>query len=785
MQVPMSKGAKYEVQDGSAQVRMEVGDGYLLITPLEEGNVAFTVSGMNYGVKVVASAQIAPVPTAPGTPPAATAPAGGVPAATAPSSGGIQPPPTLVPVAPPPVEPLPPLEGPATTVAGVPSGMAPVSPPQVSPPLPPPSRMPSRPAFPTSPSLPRDLKTSGVPIKIVNVTKGLASLLSFQRNILSVYFSDATVMDARAINARTLAVTGVGIGKSTLAVFTSTSTDDAVGQLHMFHIAVEPVGIQNVPMPDKVDPLSAETAIRTAINDPRIQVAAFSTNEGAIAVKLTGRVRDAVEAKSAEETAMLYASKVINGIVVDPKALSYEEAFLPPAQTLTPEEIAQNQLRSITGNQTVEFTPLGGSWVLKGEVASQSEAQQLLTLANTLNDKVVPLLVVRGPNGFTPAETPISSPEDREMTRRLQEVTGITTIYVMRSGENGAAIYGSVRNRTEFDRVQRYKNIIPVGKASDGKNGLETVSPTHGYQSSSSVQVFVRIEDPNESALRLVTIDSNVVEISRSSLKNLGVEFGSAQVISETNGAAGTTRTIDPQFQPGTIQAGNGFGGTGGFGIIDAFRARLNVLYQNGNANILSKPNVTTLEGTEAQITIGGSRPIPQIQSSGGGQGTVQENIVFRRYGVIVTMRPTLLSDNTIILQIRVDVTDLDDRTGITRGNTFIPGETVRSVNNVLVLKEGDIIALGGLITNVKRRQTSKVPILSQIPIIGALFQSRRFENNESELAIFLTPSIKRVPVPGSELEVGAIHPPSWPKLSGIDDGTGLGINTATTGQGQ
>ncbi len=186
-------------------------------------------------------------------------------------------------------------------------------------------------------------------------------------------------------------------------------------------------------MPDKVDPLSAETAIRTAINDPRIQVAAFPTNEGAIAVKLTGRVRDAVEAKSAEETATLYASKVINGIVVDPKALSYEEAFLPPAQTLTPEEVAQNQLRSITGNQTVEFTPLGGSWVLKGEVASQAEAQQLLTLANTLNDKVVPLLVVRGPNGFTPAETPISSPEDREMTRRLQEVTGITTIYVMRT----------------------------------------------------------------------------------------------------------------------------------------------------------------------------------------------------------------------------------------------------------------------------------------------------------------------------------------------------------------
>lgn len=833
MQLPMSKGAKYEVQDGSAQVRMEAGDGYLLITPLEPGSVAFTMNGMAYGVKVVAAAQTVPAPNAPatGNPPAATAPGGRVPAATAPGgevpaatapstgTGGV---PTLVPVAPTPNTAgpdtsLPALTAPGTapeslsgapngTSSGVPSGMAPVSPPQVSAPLPPPSRLPNTPAFPTRTGLPRNMRTSGVPIRTVNVTKGLASLLSFQRNILSVYFSDATVMDARAINARTLAVTGTGVGKSTLAVFTATSTDDTVGQLHMFHIAVDPANA-GATLPDRVDPLSVETAIRTAINDPRVQVSAFPTNDGSVAVRLGGRVREAVEAKAAEETAKLYTGQVINGILVSPDAPTYDQAFLPPTPALTPEEIAQNQLRTITGNQTVTFTPLGGSWVLRGEVASQAEAQQLLTLANTLNDKIVPLLIVRGPNGFTPAETPISSVEDREMTRRLQEVTGLTSVYALRSANNGIAVYGSVRNRAEFDRVQRYKDILPVVlqsvAAQTGQNGNQAqgggqsdggripkedpnpgLQPTNAYKTVANVQIFVRIEDPNESALRLVTIDSNVVEISRSALRNLGVEFGSAQVVSESTTGGVTTRTIDPTFLPGTIQAGNGFAGLGGSGIIDAFRARLNALYTNGNANILSKPNVTTLEGTEAQITIGGARPIPQVTSSGGGQGTVQENIVFRRFGVIVTMRPTLLSDNTIILQIRVDVTDLDPATGITRGNTFIPGETVRSVNNILVLKEGDIIALGGLITNAKRRATSRVPILSQIPILGALFQSRRFENNESELAIFLTPTIKRVPVPGSELEVGAIHPSGWPKLSGIDDGSGLGINTVTTGQG-
>ena len=142
-------------------------------------------------------------------------------------------------------------------------------------------------------------------IKIINVTKGLASLLSFQRNILSVYFSDATVMDARAINARTLAVTGVLPGKSTLAVFTATPGDDAVGQLHMFHIVVEqPTAVG--PQPTPADPETIEMAIRSAINDPRVQVTAFQTGDGTIAVRLSGRVREDVERKAAEETAGLY-----------------------------------------------------------------------------------------------------------------------------------------------------------------------------------------------------------------------------------------------------------------------------------------------------------------------------------------------------------------------------------------------------------------------------------------------------------------------------------------------
>jgi pilus assembly protein CpaC len=119
---------------------------------------------------------------------------------------------------------------------------------------------------------------------------------------------------------------------------------------------------------------------------------------------------------------------------------------------------------------------------------------------------------------------------------------------------------------------------------------------------------------------------------------------------------------------------------------------------------------------------------------------------VFRNYGIILTMRPTLTDDDTIILQIRADVTNIDPTTAVDLGGAIIPGETVRSVNTTLTIREGDTIVMGGLITNERSQITSRIPVLSNIPIIGALFRSKRFQNNESELAIFMTPRITRTP---------------------------------------
>jgi pilus assembly protein CpaC len=198
-----------------------------------------------------------------------------------------------------------------------------------------------------------------------------------------------------------------------------------------------------------------------------------------------------------------------------------------------------------------------------------------------------------------------------------------------------------------------------------------------------------------------------------------------------------------------------------GFQNLNPFRVRLNALFTNGDARLLARPNVTAVEGASAQITIGGERPVPKAVAT---QGAVGTQVEFRRFGVIITMRPTVSGDNTILLQIRADITQPDRTFEINLGGALIPGETVRSVDTTINVRPGDTVIMGGLMTNDKRQSTSKVPILGDLPIIGSLFRSRRFENNETELAIFMTPRIDASAAGMEEIE-NLNRVPSYPAL--------------------
>ena len=648
----------------------------------------------------------------------------------------------------------------------------------------------------------------------VDVTQGQARLLKFQNNILSVFFSDPSVMDARAINARTIAVTGTGPGQCTLAVFTERYPGDAVGYPSVYRVNT---GARTSGLPVMMPDASAvEAALQMAIGDPRIRVSVFKIPEGTLAARLTGIVRDAAEVQGAITTASFFVSRVLPSLYADPNVPSID-AVLAGGVPQAPEGQLQDNLRRITGNSSIELIAMPGSLVLKAEAASEEDAQSLLQLLPTLNQPVIPFVTIRGGGRMESSNIPVLQGEDLQLTQRLQAVTGVRTVYAVRASGNSVAIYGSVRDRGDYQAVKRYGLIIAQSSTPAAVQGatqggsvarplgtepaLASYDPVAGYARQLGVQMFVRILDPTEATIRNVTIETNIVEITRNNLKNLGAEYGSATLTGETinAGTAGTstpvvdsagnpvidangnpvvnttpasggtiTRTIDPAFQAGAQLLGNGFAGFGGFGAINPFRTRINAIAQKTNARVLASPNIRATEGSVAQITIGGERPVPTASASFGSNA---QSVEFRRFGVILTMRPTVSDDNTIILQIRADVTQPDYTLAVNINGAVIPGESVRSIDTTITVRPGDIVVMGGLLSNDKRQQTSKVPILGDIPIIGSLFRSKRFENNETELAIFMTPRIDALP---ATMHTNAIleNSPSLPPLPGRSGGT-------------
>ncbi len=164
-------------------------------------------------------------------------------------------------------------------------------------------------------------------------------------------------------------------------------------------------------------------------------------------------------------------------------------------------------------------------------------------------------------------------------------------------------------------------------------------------------------------------------------------------------------------------------------GMIDA-------LAKEGFVNILAEPSLTALSGQTASFLAGGEFPIPVPQSA----ETI--SIEWKQYGVSLAFTPTIINGNRINLHVRPEVSQLSDVGSIKLSNITIPSLITRRAETTLELNSGQSFALAGLLNNQQTQSIEKFPFLGDIPILGTLFRSTRFQNNESELVIIITPVI-------------------------------------------
>ena len=237
-----------------------------------------------------------------------------------------------------------------------------------------------------------------------------------------------------------------------------------------------------------------------------------------------------------------------------------------------------------------------------------------------------------------------------------------------------------------------------------------------------------------------VLLEVRFSEMSRGTVRQLGI----TNISYGSSGSAGSVGTAS-DLRDGPFSAALSIFGPG-------INIQLDALEQNGLVHTLAQPNLLALSGETANFLAGGEFPVPVSASTqvSGGIAVPEVKIEFKQFGVSLAFTPTVLEDGLINLLVAPEVSSLDPNASIQLNGFSIPGLKVRRAKTVVELRDGQSFAIAGLIRNDFTDTVKKVPLLGSIPIIGALFRSSKFNREETELVMMVTPHIVRPVGPGT-----------------------------------
>jgi pilus assembly protein CpaC len=250
-----------------------------------------------------------------------------------------------------------------------------------------------------------------------------------------------------------------------------------------------------------------------------------------------------------------------------------------------------------------------------------------------------------------------------------------------------------------------------------------------------------------------VQIEVKFAEVSRSGLRQLGINL-----FHQDAGGRFLGGITNPGLAVDGFTAVPGTGGAGlpavqgppgsGFSLFFSglpsfpFSAILNVLEQSGLAKMLAEPTLVALSGQEAKFLVGGEFPIPMSSSLGA------ISVLWKKFGIILNFTPTVIADGALHLKLSTEVSDVDPTRSVTIGGISIPGLTSRQSETTVRLADGQSFAIAGLLSDKVQSTISKVPLLGDIPILGALFRSVNYQRNETELLVVVTAHLAKPVAP-------------------------------------
>lgn len=246
---------------------------------------------------------------------------------------------------------------------------------------------------------------------------------------------------------------------------------------------------------------------------------------------------------------------------------------------------------------------------------------------------------------------------------------------------------------------------------------------------------------------RMVLLDVQVVELPRSYLRELGVRWDSTSAGGMTAGAGWDTGSRRFLERPGETVLPLAFPSpqtAGYFGVNALLSARVDAMVKSGDATLLAQPQLLARSGAVAEFLAGGEVPYSVVDANG------NTNTAFKPYGVSLRITPQIERNDIVRSSIEVEVSSVDPSFSAPSG----PSLKTRRAATEFNVRSGQTLVLAGFLSREKARNMDGLPGLSQLPVLGNLFKSQRFQRSETELAIFVTPVVVTADHPDLEKRV-------------------------------
>ncbi|MEY9390629.1 type II and III secretion system protein family protein [Bradyrhizobium japonicum] len=351
----------------------------------------------------------------------------------------------------------------------------------------------------------------------------------------------------------------------------------------------------------------------------------------------------------------------------------------------------QQNIRNSTGGQGIRVSASEGQVVLSGIAADAVVAERAMAIATST--------VAKG--GVVVNAMSVAAPQQVMLEVRFLEVN-------REAGRNlGVNLYAANANGTNVGNTG-------LGSASAGRTpigGINTVQSPIGNTGGTPVGA-----SPTGSLPLLATVGTLV-------------------------GTAGGVAPIPfGSLLTSILRTSNG-------GSVDLL---ISALETKGLVRRLAEPNLTTLSGETARFLAGGEFPVPIPNTTTTGFPTI--TIDYKKFGVELAFVPTVLSRGVINLRVEPSVSELDFTNAVTIQGTTVPALTRRDARTTVELRDGQSFAIAGLLQTRNRQDVSQLPWIGSVPVLGTLFSSKSYLQEETDLVIIITPRLVAPAAPGQQL---------------------------------